>query len=63
MSSSNTMIIDLKRRAKELYAQARTLDQAVVALQETCEHDWRYKGHGHKHDYYVCKICGKEMED
>ena len=54
------IITDLKRKAKDLYAQARKLDAAIETLQETCEHDWRWTGHGHSEDYYVCTKCGKE---
>ena len=56
-------IKDLKSRSKGLYAQARALDEAVTALQQTCEHDWKYTGHGHNSDYYVCTLCTKESND
>lgn len=56
-------IKDLKSRAKDLYSQARALDNAVTALQDTCEHDAKYTGHGHKDDYYVCTKCGKEWSE
>lgn len=27
--------------------------------QETCDHQWRYSGHGHNDDAYDCTKCGK----
>ena len=59
----NATIKDLKAQAKDLYAKARKLDKAVDALQEICEHDWKYDGHGHNSDYYTCLKCGKTMHD
>lgn len=35
------------------------LDDAIRALQDVCEHDWKYDGHNSHEDYYVCNKCGK----
>ena len=43
--------------AKEVVAKYTA---AIEALQEVCEHDYHYQGHGHNDSLYVCSICGKE---
>jgi hypothetical protein len=45
---------------------------AIDALQALCEHNkidfkdegspWRYEGHGHNYDVYVCSICKIQKE-
>lgn len=57
------LIKDLEARSRELDRQARKLDGAVKALQETCEHDWQYDGHGHNDSYYTCRKCAATMCD
>ena len=58
-------IIDLQTRARLLHAQARKLEAAVNALQETCDHDGttEYEGRYHQKDYYSCTQCGKEWHE
>jgi len=45
----------------ELYAAedvARKLRKAIAALQDICDHDLEYEGHGHNDSYYTCAKCG-----
>lgn len=35
---------------------------AVQALQDICDHDWMYKGHGHNSEFYTCEKCGSTRE-
>lgn len=27
--------------------------------QKNCQHKWKYAGHSHNEDAYVCTLCGK----
>ena len=27
--------------------------------QKNCQHNWKYDGHSHNEDSYVCILCGK----
>lgn len=55
--------IDRLRSALEKAKQdVGRYDRAIRALQEVCEHDWHYDGHGHNYDVYVCGICGMSEE-
>jgi hypothetical protein len=57
----------MKNTIKELLKKQRAAEkvvtnykEAVEALQEVCEHDWQYEGHGHNDSLYICNICNKE---
>ena len=34
-------------------------NKAIAALQELCDHDYIYTGHGHNKSYYECTKCVK----
>ena len=58
-----------KQAIQELTAdQAKRWDEycalgaSIKGLQDTCQHDWSYSGHGHNYDVYTCTICGAEEE-
>jgi hypothetical protein len=47
-------------RSKAMFHQneVEKFRSAITALQSICEHDWKYDGHGHNDDCYVCTVCG-----
>jgi hypothetical protein len=52
------------QRLKDLHhehlAKTRQYADAIKALQTICEHSWKYLGHGHNEELYVCTVCDKE---
>ena len=57
----------MKNNIKELREKQRSAEKtaakykdAILVLQEVCEHSWDHQGHSHNDDLYLCSICGKE---
>lgn len=47
---------------KELvFAHRRKLKEfkELKEKRNNCNHDWRYGGHGHNDDWYICVHCGE----
>lgn len=56
----------IKQIRDKLWAARKDVEKyqkAMEALQDICEHDWCYDGHGHNSDFYTCKKCGASKED
>lgn len=53
-------IKDLLNKQKAAQKLVNNYKEAIAGLQEVCEHDWRYEGHGHNDSLYICNICKKE---
>jgi hypothetical protein len=48
----------LMDKIRALKAETQKHQAALDALRELCPHDWKYEGHGHNDDLYICNICG-----
>ena len=57
MKNTIKKLLDKQKVAEKT---VNNLREAILGLQEVCEHDWHYEGHGHNDSLYVCNICGKE---
>jgi len=55
-------IPDLRKVYKALEKKQASLYKELNKLKKKCSHNWKYGGHGHNDDWYVCTICG-ETED
>ena len=51
---------DYHERANEWLTPSRE-EQLALILQGKCPHNqgWRYDGHGHNEEAYVCRMCGQ----
>lgn len=59
----DTHIKTVKEKMRKALAEYKKYEAAFRALQDICEHDWKYDGHGHKSDFYTCVKCGATKED
>lgn len=53
-------IKSIKDKIYKLSNDINRYKEALEALQGICEHDWKYDGHGHNDDFYICNKCGAE---
>ena len=60
--SNHLRISDLRTKLQFHEAEARKYRTAIEGLQQVCEHNWVYTGHGHNFSCYACTICGLEEE-
>ena len=51
---------ELKQKLKAAEIVTKKYKEAILALQEVCEHEFSYQGHGHNDSLYICTICNKE---
>jgi mRNA-degrading endonuclease YafQ of YafQ-DinJ toxin-antitoxin module len=56
-------IKEIQEKLCNAQKQVEKYKNAFEALQDICEHDWRYDGHGHNSDFYSCRKCGSVKED
>lgn len=61
--NTNEFIKELQSKKHKLEVELEDINDAIKAIQKLCNHNWKYKGHGHTSDYYVCTICGTNKED
>lgn len=52
LSDNEKHTIDLSRRLQ--HAQ-----QEILEKRKNCQHNWRYDGHSHNDDCYICTLCGE----
>lgn len=52
----------LEKGYKDASEECRKFREAIEALQEVCEHDYKDDGHDSHKDYYKCAICGHETD-
>ena len=45
-------LIDTHRQNVQMYLEREN-------KRKNCQHNWKYDGHSHNDDCYVCTICGK----
>ena len=63
MKFKKELFEDLNKEISKVSLKLDNLKNSLKILQEECEHDWKYDGHGHKYDFYTCTICGTTKEE
>ena len=53
-------VFELTELKNKLFIDRVEFNSAVDRKRKSCEHDLKYTGHDHSHDYYFCKKCGYE---
>ena len=53
-------VFELTELKNKLFIDRVEFNSAVDKKRKLCEHDLKYTGHDHSHDYYFCKKCGYE---
>lgn len=54
------IIKDLLDKQKAAEKLVKKYSEAIAGLQEVCDHNWHYEGHGHNDSLYICSVCKKE---
>jgi hypothetical protein len=49
----------IRNSYKRIKDELDRLNEELDTIQKTCNHTFRYDGHGHNDDMYVCTKCDK----